>query len=104
MTGLANPTTARRPAGPIGTRVELARYTITTGERILYGQRVDGVVRITDHPASGQGRAVLVERELELDGQAALRALVADYCQQTTVHDQVPMLSSPLNRYLENLP
>ena len=30
-------------------RVELARYTITSaGERIVYGQRVDGAVRLTD--------------------------------------------------------
>jgi hypothetical protein len=30
-------------------------------------------------PAQGRGRAYLVERELERDGQAALKALVADY-------------------------
>ena len=49
------------------------------GERILYGQRVDGVVRVTDVPAEGRGRAYLVERELTQDGHAALLALVADY-------------------------
>jgi hypothetical protein len=31
---------------PVGPRVELARYTLRSGEqRILYSQRVDGVVR-----------------------------------------------------------
>jgi hypothetical protein len=104
MTALADPTTARRSAGPTGKRTELARYTITAGERVLYGQRVDGIVRISDHPACGHGRAVLVERELEQDGNAALQALIVDYCQQATVHDQVPMLTTPLSRYLENLP
>ena len=32
-------------------RIELARYTIPGGERVLYGQRIDGVVRVTDNPA-----------------------------------------------------
>ena len=29
----------------VGVRVELARYVISAGERVIYGQRVDGVVR-----------------------------------------------------------
>ena len=34
------------PIRPVGPRIELARYTLPSGEqRILYGQRVDGVVR-----------------------------------------------------------
>jgi hypothetical protein len=36
-------------------------------------------VRVTDVPAHGRGRAYLVERGLEHDGHAALKALVADY-------------------------
>jgi hypothetical protein len=44
MSALANNPT-QRPAGPTGERVELARYTVLAGERILYGQRVDGAVR-----------------------------------------------------------
>jgi flavin-dependent dehydrogenase len=31
--------------GRTGHRVELARYTISAGERVIYGQRVNGVVR-----------------------------------------------------------
>ena len=38
------------PMPIVGERVELARYTVTGGERILYGQRIDGVVRVTDRP------------------------------------------------------
>jgi len=78
MTPYAVPQT--KPSAPqVGERVELARYQTSSGERILYGQRIDGVVRVTDVPASGHGRAYLVERELEQDGNAALNALVADY-------------------------
>jgi hypothetical protein len=86
----------------VGERVELARYTISSGERIVYGQRVGGV-RVTDLPASGQGRSYLVERELEQDDNAALQALLADYLQQARVHDHVPMLLPPARSDLEHL-
>ena len=75
-------TEIRRNGNPVGERIELARYTVPVGERILYGQRVNGVVRITDVAARGRGRAYLVERELEQDGYDALQALVADYLEQ----------------------
>jgi len=87
-----------------GERVELARYTVSgAGERMLYGQRVNGVVRITDVPAHNGGRAYLVERELEQDGYAALNALVADYLNQAELHDEIPIAISPLARYLQHL-
>lgn len=86
-----------RKAGRTGHRVELARYTTGDGgERVLYGQRVDGVVRVTDVPASGPGRAYLVERGLEQDGYDAVKALVADYLQQAELLAAVPMAVSPL--------
>jgi hypothetical protein len=34
-----------RNGNPVGERVELARYIVPAGERVIYGQRVDGVVR-----------------------------------------------------------
>jgi hypothetical protein len=80
----------------VGERVELARYTVSAGERILYGQRIGGVVGVTDRPADGQGRVYLVERELELDGYGALKALVADYLDQARKLDAVPMARSLL--------
>jgi hypothetical protein len=89
---VTEPSRRRRPI--VGERVELAHYTIAAGTRVLYGQRVDGVVRLIDRPLDGQGRSYLVERELEQDGNDALTALVADYIQQSRVHDQVPMLAS----------
>jgi len=79
----ATVTEPRRHDQPIvGRRVELVRYTISSGERVLYGQRINGRVRVTDVPAAGSGRSYLVERELEQEGagaHAALQALIADY-------------------------
>ena len=45
-------TEIRRNGNPVGERIELARYTVPVGERVLYGQRVNGVVRVTDVPAA----------------------------------------------------
>ena len=90
----------------VGERVELARYTVSSGQRIIYGQRVDGVVRITDCPAEGGARAYLVERQLEQDGLnslAALKALVAEYLAEARRHDEVPMATSEVRRYLDGL-
>jgi hypothetical protein len=87
----------------IGVRTELARYEVSSGERVLHGQRINGCVRITDRPASGAGRSYLVERELERDGYAALKALVADYTRQARELDQIPMASSTVRHELEQL-
>ena len=85
-----------RPAPVVGKRTELARYRIPAGERVLYGQRVDGVVRVTDRPTQPGGRPYLVERELERDGNGALDALVADYLAQAQKLATVPMSVAPL--------
>lgn len=74
----------RRHAPLVGKRTELARYTVAEGERILYGQRIDGIVRITDQPGSQGGRAYLVERGL--DTKSELDALIADYLLCRTRH------------------
>jgi hypothetical protein len=85
-----------RPSG-VGERTELARYHVNSGERVLYGQRINGCVRITDRPASGTGRSYLVERECEQDGYSALQALVTDYTEHARELDEVPMASSIVN-------
>ena len=69
----------------VGERVELARYTTSAGERIVFGQRVNGVVRVTDKPA-GHGRSFLVERGLT--SKAELDALVEDYVEQSERRDE----------------
>jgi hypothetical protein len=38
-------TEIRRNGNPVGERIELARYSVPIGQRVLYGQRVHGVVR-----------------------------------------------------------
>jgi hypothetical protein len=75
----------------VGELTELARYEVSGGERVLYGQRINGCVRVTDRPSCGPGRSYLVERELERDGLDALNALVADYLEQASELDEVPM-------------
>jgi hypothetical protein len=83
MTVIA-PTPAERATNE---RVELARYIISTGERVIYGQRVLGVVRLVDYPADGHGRRSIIERELTV--MAELEAIVADL-QQASTWDAIP--------------
>ena len=91
-----------RNGNRVGQRVVLGRYRIPAGERVLYGQRINGVVRVTDNPAAGPGRAYLIERKLEQDGNTALQALVADYVEQAERHGEIPM-QVPLSRYLAHI-
>ena len=74
---------------------ELARYTTPTGtKRVLGGQRVDGVVVLTDYALAGGERAYLVEQGLEQEGRganAALIALIADYLTQVERYNDCPM-------------
>jgi hypothetical protein len=74
-------------------QVELGRYRFTGGQRVLYGQRVNGVVRVTDRPAEGSaaGRSYLVEMGLECDGYTGLRTLVEEYTRQAGALDEIPM-------------
>ncbi|MFL5844330.1 MAG: hypothetical protein ACJ762_06520 [Solirubrobacteraceae bacterium] len=74
----------------VGKRTELGRYRISIGERIVFGQRVDGVVRVTDRPATGAGRSYLVDRGLT--SKAELDALVADYIEVSVRRDKPGVL------------
>lgn len=98
-------TASSRPRGPIvGKRIELARYITPAGERVIHGQRVDGVIRVTDRPVGPTGtdaRAYLVERGLETKGE--LDALVADYLATALRRHTVPMADAPLQRYLDHV-
>jgi hypothetical protein len=69
-------------------RVELARYTVSAGQRVIHGQRVRGVVRLVDRPAHDRGRRYIIERELT--AMAELEAIVADYLQQASTWDAIP--------------
>jgi hypothetical protein len=89
-----NVTETVRNGNHVGKRAELGRYRTDAGvERVLYGQRVADVLRVTDVPVDRPGRAYLVERGLEQDGNAALLALVHDYLIQAN-HLGVPPMST----------
>jgi len=75
-------------AGQTNARVKLARYSVSAGERMIYGQRVLGVVRLVDEPVDGNGRRYIIERELTV--MAELEAIVADYLEQATTWDVIP--------------
>jgi hypothetical protein len=86
----------QRSNNDVGERTDLGRYRTAAGvERVLYGQRVATVVRVTDVPVDRPGRAYLVERGLEEDGYAALLALVADYL-ETANRLGVPPMSTTI--------
>ena len=87
----------RRNGNRVGERMELGRYRTDAGvERVLYGQRVRNVVRVTDVPVDRPGRAYLVERGLEQDGYAALLAVVKDYLDQADRLGVPPMSTTIL--------
>ncbi len=75
-------------SGATNERVELGRYTIPAGERVIYGQRVLGVVRLVDVPGDGHGRRYVFERDLTL--MAELEAIVEDYLDQAARWDVIP--------------
>ena len=81
--------TETRRAGQTNQPVELARYSVTgVGERVIQGQRVLGVVRLVDAPASGEGRRYVIERELTT--MAEIEALVADCVRESQMWDAIP--------------
>jgi hypothetical protein len=69
-------------------RVELGRYAVAAGERVIHGQRIRGLVRLVDVPAEGRGRRYLIERELT--SMAELGAIVTDYLEQAARWDAIP--------------
>ncbi|MGH3262907.1 MAG: hypothetical protein ACRDNS_13010 [Trebonia sp.] len=89
MTAAANITGTPEAVGELG--YELARYTLAESERRLLGRRVRGSAIVIDVPAGEEGRVYLVERDVQSDGYAALRAMVADYVQTAMALGRVPM-------------
>jgi hypothetical protein len=90
--GSPRTTPSTRPtAPPAPERQPLAQYTAAGQHRVIYADRARDSVCLTDRPAAGSGRAYLIERGLEHDDTAALDALVADYLQQASELDRVPM-------------
>ena len=100
MTTITEQPTPR--AGATNAPVELGRYTLATGERVIQGQRVLGVVRLTDIPAIGDGRRYLIERELTV--LAELDAIVADYLEQAARWHAIPAAGPCFLANTEELP
>jgi hypothetical protein len=90
---MTTPTVTETPrAGQTNEPVELARYTLSSGARVIHGQRVLGVVRLVDDPACGEGRHYVIERELTV--MAELDAILADYLEQAHIWDVIPAAGS----------
>jgi hypothetical protein len=83
-----NTVTETRRTGKTNERVELTRYTVSAGERVIHGQRILGVVRLVDNPTSGESRHYDIERELTT--MAELEAILTDYLQQAQTWDAIP--------------
>lgn len=75
-----------------GERHEQARYRVPEGQRGIYAQRVEGRVALTDAPIDFDGRVLLIERHLQSNDE--LRALVADYLEQSTAA-RAPAVHAP---------
>ncbi len=80
--------------------LELARYTVSGGERVLYAVTRGGRTRITDRPCAADGRSYLVERDAGAERGGELQALVADYLEQARLLDDVPMAASAVRQLL----
>lgn len=77
-------------AGPqSGQQVELGRYEVPEGTRVLTGRRIDGVVHIYDFPVDHPGRGYFVEKGFE--SRAELALLIADYRHQAERSGACPM-------------
>ena len=92
--------TETRRAGQTNEPVELARYTVSSGERVIRGQRVLGVVRLFDDPACGEGRHYVIERELTV--MAELDAILTDYLEQSGRTDGL-LFPAPGGRLLRDV-
>lgn len=75
-----------------GAQVELARYELPDGPRILVGQRIDGQVAVIDVPAGPEGHVYLVERAVP--SQAELDGLVAEYTERSEAAGMPALLAS----------
>ena len=86
----------------IGQPVELGRYQTPTGERVLVGRRIDGVVHVFDCQQGGRGRRYFVEAGFR--SLAELAVLLADYRRQAARLGACPMCREAIDRAFELSP
>jgi len=81
--------TAPTPKNGTNEPVERGRYTVSGRERVLWAQRVEGRVCLTDAPPAGQrDRCYIVEDDLTV--MEELDAIVADYLAQANKRRGIP--------------
>lgn len=92
--------TAVNEINAIGARgAELARYRISSGERVLMGWRAGGGIEVTDRPTEGRARGYVVDRGIGCFEQ--LRAFVTDYVNQAARYDECPMSAGTLGQLVD---
>lgn len=91
-------TPRKRPAADRRGEGRLAAYEISTGRRVLLGERDAELVRVTDRPENGSGRSYRVEPGVELSG---LDALLSDYVAQARLLDEIPMARTAVHELLQ---
>lgn len=72
-----------------GRQVEIGRYEVPEGTRVLTGRRIEGVVHVYDFPVDHPGRGYFVEKGFET--RAELAVLIADYRRQAQLLRGCPM-------------
>jgi hypothetical protein len=93
--------TAVRDIEMIGAEgVELARYRISVGERVLSGWSRGRGVEVVDRPAMGRARGYVVDRGFRCPQQ--LRAFIGDYVAQAKRLDACPMGSEAIEAVVSN--
>lgn len=84
-----SPEPERRPVKRIAL---MARYQVGTTRRAVFAERdARGPLRLVDRPVGGEGRAHLIDRDLQGENTDALRALVADYLRSAERLGRIPM-------------
>lgn len=84
------------PSNTAGCRALVGRYRAGGIDRVLIGQRVDGIVHIYDEPRDGNGRRYFVEAGFE--SKAELAVLLADYRRQAARLNACPMSREAIER------
>lgn len=93
--------TAVSKINAIGARgVELARYRVSSGERVLMAWSSRRGIEITDRPSEGRARGYVVDRGIGCFEQ--LRAFVADYVDQAERYDECPMSAGTLGQLVDD--
>ncbi len=78
---------------------ELARYRISSGERVVMGWRRSGGIEVTDRPLQGRHSAFVVDRGFRSLEQ--LTAFVGEYLEHAVRVDACPMSGEAIGAMLE---